>query len=799
MNNNTSTNNTGGGLFGNNTNNNQGGGLFGNNNNNNLFGNANNANNNANSIFGNNTNNNNNNTGGGLFGNNNNGNSLFGNNNNNSNLNTTNNTSIFGNNNNNQGGGLFGNNNNTNNNNQTGGLFGNNNSGGSLFGNNNNGNNNNTGGLFGNLNNNNNNNTNTNKGNSLFGNSPLFGNNANNNTGGGLFGNNNTNNNNNNGSTSLFGQNNNNTGFSLFGNNNTNNNNNQSLFGNTANQGNNNMNNANMTNNGVNNNGLYSELSLNDIINPLEYLHSSKTIKLSKEDEILSNTITEAIQKQKSINQFLEDLDKKYSQINQEENYDILDDYGTYAASVPNNNYALNEREAPTWYQNNNISGNLYKSYSNIKRRNMDLNRAYEESKNYYNEEELSNSMSKISNIYEEYERNKNKFKTNKYNTNKSAFFQPNKFSNNLINTRSNLNLGNSLNKIRSNLLRNSHNNINNNTIIGRDNALYNQNMLELTKLNSRDLRSNKEFNKGYQNYNLNEESDESDDNDEILVMNNNNENDNGNNSNNENIKINGVTPLDINSPKTIDIIIKYRLPDSDSSGNMNILKIENVNTLIKIATLRNEIKSRISNELKLKELNDRYSIEKISLMVPGEFLMDTKSIQDYDLVNNDFTIQAFITYSSSISKKDKKINAINNNKNNRKIKDNDIVPFDLVPKLTKEGYKCSPSILELSRKTANELRNVSGFKIYNKYGEVEFKEPVNLLGLNLDNQITIEKNLIDTGDKLNYWSKFKLYNLKLEENGLNKYKIDLKKSGGNFLEYKNNEIVWEYKKDIKC
>ena len=760
-----SSNNTTGGLFGNNNNNNQGGGLFGNNNNNNLFGNANNANNNTNSIFGNNTNNNNNNTGGGLFGNNNNGNSLFGNNNNNSNLNTTNNTSIFGNNNNNQGGGLFGNNNNNaNNNNQTGGLFGNNNSGGSLFGNNNNGNNNNTGGLFGNLNNNNNNNTN--KGNSLFGNSPLFGNNANNNTGGGLFGNNNANNNNNNGNTSLFGQNNNNTGFSLFGNNNTNNNNNQSLFGNTANQGNNNMNNANMTNNGVNNNGLYSELSLNDIINPLEYLHSSKTIKLSKEDEILSNTITEAIQKQKSINQFLEDLDKKYSQINQEENYDILDDYGTYAASVPNNNYVLNEREAPTFYQNNNISGNLYKSYSNIKRRNMDLNRAYEESKNYYNEEELSNSMSKISNIYEEYERNKNKFKTNKYNTNKSAFFQPNKFSNNLNNSRSNLNLGNSLNKIRSNLLRNSHNNINNNTIIGRDNALYNQNMLELTKLNSRDLRSNKEFNKGYQNYNLNEESDESDDNDEILVMNNNNENDNGNNSNNENIKINGVTPQDINSPKTIDLIIKYRLPDSDSSGNMNILKIENVNTLIKIATLRNEIKSRISNELKLKELNDRYSIEKISLMVPGEFLMDTKSIQDYDLVNNDFTIQAFITYSSSISKKDKKINAINNNKNNRKIKDNDIVPFDLVPKLTKEGYKCNPSILELSRKTANELRNVSGFKIYNKYGEVEFKEQVNLLGLNLDNQITIEKNLIDTGDKLNYWSKFKLYNLKLEENG---------------------------------
>ena len=74
-----------------------------------------------------------------------------------------------------------------------------------------------------------------------------------------------------------------------------------------------------------------------------------------------------------------------------------------------------------------------------------------------------------------------------------------------------------------------------------------------------------------------------------------------------------------------------------------------------------------------------------------------------------------------------------------------------------------------MSRKTAKELRKVSGFKIYNKYGEVEFKEPVNLLGLNLDNQIVIEKNLIDTGDKLNYWSLFRLYNFKVEENGLNK------------------------------
>lgn len=203
------------------------------------------------------------------------------------------------------------------------------------------------------------------------------------------------------------------------------------------------------------------------------------------------------------------------------------------------------------------------------------------------------------------------------------------------------------INKIRSNLLRNSNNKIDDNKIIGRNDALYNQNMLEITKLNSRDLKPNKVYDNNYQN----EESDEYEDNDEILVMNNNNENDNGNN---DNIKINGITPLGINSSKNIDLIIKYRLPDNESSGNMNLLKIENVNELIKIQTLRNEIKSRISNELKLKELDNIYSIQKISLMVPGQFLMDTKTLQDYDLLNFDYTIQAFITYSSK-SKKDQK------------------------------------------------------------------------------------------------------------------------------------------------
>ena len=53
---------------------------------------------------------------------------------------------------------------------------------------------------------------------------------------------------------------------------------------------------------------------------------------------------------------------------------------------------------------------------------------------------------------------------------------------------------------------------------------------------------------------------------------------------------------------------------------------------------------------------------------------------------------------------------------------------------------------------------------------------------------------MIDTGDNLNYWPIFKLYNFTIEENGINKYILIIKQSGGKFISYKNNELIWEYK-----
>ena len=504
-------------------------------------------------------------------------------------------------------------------------------------------------------------------------------------------------------------------------------------------------------------------------------------MKLTPKEELLSKIIDETVQKQRSINEFLEELDKKYKNVENSEqnNTDILSSFGTYltasnAASSYNHTLSKSKRNLNLRNINNSNDSfgfSLADSFRNLKYNKW--NNDYSES-NSYDKKTLSNSFAKIKEIYDEYEKYKNKSNISSLNANlrnsKNSKYE--EFS-----ETKNTQLKNDDLMINTNY-KSSDFRQNRNEMIGRDENLYRNNLMAFNKLSNLNLT--------YENSN-----NENEENNEILITNYHNEAENNN--------------------SMIDLVIKYKLPNDEDDENNYISKLhlDNVNSLIKIRTLRDEIKSRIYNELKLKSLDKNYSIEKVSLLIPGVFLDDNKKLAEYNLAENGYSIQAFITYNSiGMSKKlSKSINKKNNLKNSTNVNEtkinketyvneNKLVPIDLVPKLTKDGYKCSPSIMELSRKTASELRNVENFRIFNKYGQVEFKEPVNLLGLNLDNQVTIERNLIDTGDKLNYWSKFTLFNFRVGENGLNKYKVNLEKSGGNFLSYKNNELVWEYKEN---
>ena len=497
---------------------------------------------------------------------------------------------------------------------------------------------------------------------------------------------------------------------------------------------NNNINYIN-NNNDINHNISKVNVTLNDIMDPLNYLSTQNTMKLSPNDEVLSNSIPEIIQKQTNVNQFLDDFEEKYNKKENIDNSDnnendILDNYGTYLDNSENFNFSKYEEKPSSLYTNESFKS------PNQKPKKINI----EENNRIYNKEEMSNSLSKVNNIYQEYEKYKDKFKDN----------SDDKVTDKL-NFDTNINDNKNISKPKQYEYQSS--------IFGRNEALYHKNMMAIDKLSNNEIKIN--------NNNLKDKKD----NKEIVIKNNDIKDENENNFEK------------INLPKIVDLTIKYNLIGQESSEfsdtNQNILIIKNVDPSIKIQLLTNEIKLKIIEELKLKELEKFYSIEKISLSISEIPLLEEKSLLDYDLKSCNFTIKACISYKENKIKEQK----------------DEFVPLELVPKLTKEGYKCIPSILELSRKTKDELSKIEGFKVYNKFGEVEFMEPVNLLGLNLDEQITIEPNIIDTGDKLDYNSKFKLYNIKVEEEGLNRYKINLEQSGGNLLEYKNNEIVWEYKK----
>ena len=409
---------------------------------------------------------------------------------------------------------------------------------------------------------------------------------------------------------------------------------------------------SNNYNNNDNNNQFYT---LNDIVNPLKNISFNNQI----ENEGIPETINKTIQNQKPINQFLEELKQKYENRGINENYenkDILDNYGTYQDYSGNYNRYYDD-ELP--FCNNFNDNNLLNNY-------MPKDKIYNEGKS-------DNSKPKVSSLYEEYEKIKSQYLSKSNNNNKSYNKQ-----NLITNNKNNNNYSNDTNKFNKN--------DNQNDILGRNNDLYQKNIMEMNKLINASININ-------------------------------------NNLEDKKEKIENVNN---NQNKNIEQIVKSNLPKDD------------------------EKKSSEKNQ-------ENIIIEKN---------------QSYSVIQN------------------------NNYKENINNKENELVPLELVPKLSKEGYGCSPSLVELGRKTKEELKKVEGFKIYNKYGEVEFKEPVNLLGVNLDDQINIEQNLIDTGDKLDYRSIFKLYNFKVKENELERYKNNLEKEGGNFIGYKNNEIVWEYNKN---
>jgi len=102
---------------------------------------------------------------------------------------------------------------------------------------------------------------------------------------------------------------------------------------------------------------------------------------------------------------------------------------------------------------------------------------------------------------------------------------------------------------------------------------------------------------------------------------------------------------------------------------------------------------------------------------------------------------------------------------------DETLAPQELLPKDPKPGYKITPSMSEIARMTTAQLKKVDGFIIENEHGRIEFLEPVDLTGVDLEDAVTIEPNAIEVykdddlskvkpllGQKLNHPAKATLF-----------------------------------------
>jgi hypothetical protein len=240
-------------------------------------------------------------------------------------------------------------------------------------------------------------------------------------------------------------------------------------------------------------------------------------------------------------------------------------------------------------------------------------------------------------------------------------------------------------------------------------------------------------------------------------------------------------------------------------------------------------LKELINKEIKKylkKKYYSNFKIENLSLLFINNFLIDDNDLIQYNLTTNS-KIKCFCSYKnenetflseSSIKSNENIINNsynINNennfennnfenenneNENNENDNNDDLVPVEKIPLLSKIGYKTSPDYIEICRMPKRELMNVKNFKIFNEFGEVEFLAPVNLIEVNLDEEINIEKYSIEINDnpKLKKPKKCTLKKFKLngKDEIIEELKKQIKLNKGEFIKYDENkgELIWEYK-----
>ncbi len=110
--------------------------------------------------------------------------------------------------------------------------------------------------------------------------------------------------------------------------------------------------------------------------------------------------------------------------------------------------------------------------------------------------------------------------------------------------------------------------------------------------------------------------------------------------------------------------------------------------------------------------------------------------------------------------------------------------------------FNSFPSIEDLKKMPFEKLSNINHFTIWNDYGKIEFLNELNIIDLNFDNNIILEKGFIEIKENSileKTEAIVSLYNIIPEgdnfEDTIKKY---IEKMNGKFLYYNNNTLIFK-------
>ena len=139
----------------------------------------------------------------------------------------------------------------------------------------------------------------------------------------------------------------------------------------------------------------------------------------------------------------------------------------------------------------------------------------------------------------------------------------------------------------------------------------------------------------------------------------------------------------------------------------------------------------------KLKEKNKKYqNLTPFSfiLMKKYSIVKETNTLAETDFEEGD---TLFIILKECINKSDNE-SYLSNSDKKKTVKKSELAPIEKLPILTNSEYTIKPTLKDVSRMTVEELEHVENFSISNKNGKIEFVEPIDLTGVNLDQIVNI-------------------------------------------------------------